>query len=289
MKAVEKRLPLEADKSFSVFSEVAKFFPVPWHFHPEFELVSVINSTGRRIVGDHIGYFDESDLVLMGPLLPHVWVNDPVYLSGNAGQNAQAIVIHFVEKFNGENFQSIPEIQACKTFLDLAQYGMVIKGTARIRINALLKKMVFMNGLQRLSALFSIFDILSTSTDYDLLASPGYVRKTPQLKCSDRFSKVTEYIMRNFDRDISLTEIASIANMGVTSFCNFFKDNYRRTFIDYLNDIRIGHACKLLSEKDDNIVEVAYECGYNSLANFNRQFKKIKRMNPSEFRKGVEV
>jgi AraC-like DNA-binding protein len=106
-----------------------------------------------------------------------------------------------------------------------------------------------------------------------------------QFKCSNRFSNVTDYIMRNFDRDIPLTEIAGVANMAVTTFCNFFKEHHRVTFIEYLNSVRVGHACKLLSEKDHNIAEIAYECGFNNLANFNRQFKKLKRMTPSEYKR----
>jgi AraC-like DNA-binding protein len=289
MKAVEKRPPQEVGKSFSVFTEVGQYFPVPWHYHPEYELVSVVKSSGRRMVGDNIGNFDEGDLVLMGPLLPHVWVNDPAYKAGTADHQAKAIVIQFVENFLGENFLNLPEIHSCRTFLELSKNGIVIKGAAQAKINALMKKILFMNALQRLSVLFSIFDILSTCRQYELLVSPGFLQKTPQLKCSDRFNNITEYIMRNFDRDISLTEIASVANMGVTSFCNFFKDHYKTTFIEYLNSFRIGHACKLLAENDETIIGIAYDCGYNSLANFNRQFKKLKNMNPSEFRKTMEV
>jgi AraC-like DNA-binding protein len=145
-----------------------------------------------------------------------------------------------------------------------------------------------MNGLKRLSALFAIFDILSTTSDYELLASPGYLQKTQQ-QYTDRFSKVTEYIMRNFDSDITLPEVASVSNMAVTTFCNFFKEHYRVTFVEYLNTIRIGYACKLLAEKNVNVVEVAYASGYKNLANFNRQFRKYKQMTPTDFRKTVNL
>jgi AraC-like DNA-binding protein len=144
------------------------------------------------------------------------------------------------------------------------------------------------NGLKRLSLLFNIFDLLSTTKEYKVLASPGFVQNT-SLKSSDRFSNVTEYIMRNFDNEITLSEIASVANMAVTTFCNFFKEHYRVTFVEYLNEIRIGHACKILNEKNKNVVEAAYECGFNNLANFNRQFKKIKNMTPTEYRRTCNI
>lgn len=287
MKAIEQRLPQDFDKSFIVFREAGKYFPCPWHYHPEYELVLITSSTGRRMVGDHIGYFDKEDLVFMGPKLPHVWINDAQYISGNAKEIADGIVIQFLEQFLGEKFLTIPEMDDFKNVLELSNRGMVIKGRTRAKINTLMKKMLQMNGLQRLSTLFKIFDLLTNTSEYELLASPGFVQKT-ELHCSDRFNKVTEYIMRNFDRDIALPEVAGVANMALTTFCNFFKEHHRITFVEYLNTVRVGYACKLLSDKDKNIVEVAYESGFKNLANFNRQFKKIKNMPPRDYRKTID-
>jgi AraC-like DNA-binding protein len=287
MKSIEVRLPRDFDKSFIVFKEVGKFFPVPWHYHPEYELVLVLKSTGRRMVGDNIGYFQEGDLVCMGPFLPHVWVNDSQYINGQADHQAEAIVIHFKDNFLGEDFLKIPEMDAFKNFLKLSQRGMAVHGKTKDQINALMIGMVGMNGIQRLSSLLSIFDILSNTKEYDILASASYAHNTQNN--NDRLGKITEYVMQNFDKEIALPEVARIANMAVTTFCNFFKEQYRTTFVEYLNSVRIGHACKLLSEKDQNIVEVAYECGFNNLANFNRQFKKYKKMTPSQFRKTVNI
>lgn len=236
------------------------------------------------MVGDHIGYFEEDDLVFMGPRLPHVWVNDAVYLNGEADHQADAVVLHFMENFLGEEFIAAPEMEMMQPVFQMAGHGMAIKGETRSRINAVMKKMQAMNGMQRLSALFTIFDLLANTTEYELLASPAFV-KNVQFKTSSRFSDITAYIMRNFDRDIPLTEIAGVANMAVTTFCNYFKEHHRVTFIEYLNSVRVGHACKLLSDKDHNIAEIAYECGFNNLANFNRQFKKLKGMTPSEFKR----
>jgi len=285
MKAIEQRLPQDFDKSFVVFRETGKYFPCPWHFHPEFELVLILKSTGRRMVGDHIGYFGEDDLVFMGSGLPHVWINDPEFINGEAGYQADAIVIHFMDSFLGEKFLSIPEMENFKNILRMSSRGLVYQGETRARINELMKGMVTMSGLKRLSALFEIFDILATSNEYETLASPGYTQV--ELKASDRFGKVTEYIMRNFDKEITLPEVASIANMAVTTFCNFFKDHFRVTFVEYLNTVRIGYACKLLADDDYNIVEIAYESGFKNLANFNRQFKRFKNMTPTEYRKTI--
>lgn len=288
MKAVEKRLPKELDKSFIVFREKGCFFPAPWHYHPEYELVLITKSTGRRMVGDHIGYFEEEDLVLMAPMLPHVWVNDNQFITGNKKDAADAIVVQFVEDFLGENFLQLPEIVALKKILQASASGLAFKGETRYKLNSLMKQMLNASGLQRLSLLFSIFDILSTTKEYETLASPAFVQNT-QLGKSDKFNKITEYIMRNFDTEIKLSEVAAVANMATTTFCNFFKDHYRVTFVEYLTEIRIGHACKVLSDPTKNIVEAAYESGFNNLANFNRQFKKLKHMTPTEYRKMLEI
>lgn len=285
MKAIEQRLPQDFDKSFVVFRETGKYFPCPWHFHPEFELVLILKSTGRRMVGDHIGYFDEDDLVFMGSGIPHVWINDAQFMNGEAGYKADAIVIHFMDSFLGDKFLSIPEMENFKNILRTSSRGLAYHGETRTKINNLMKSMLTMSGLKRLSALFEIFDILATSAEYEVLASPGYTQV--ELKASDRFGKVTEYIMRNFDKEITLPEVASIANMAVTTFCNFFKDHFRVTFVEYLNTVRIGYACKLLADDDHNIVEIAYESGFKNLANFNRQFKRFKNMTPTEYRKTI--
>lgn len=284
MKAIEFHLPQDVDKSFIVFRETGDFFPAPWHYHPHFEFVLVTKSTGRRMVGDHIGYFDEGDLVFMGSMLPHVWVNDPIYLQRKAPHKADALVLHFTEDFLGNQFMNIPEMARFKKTLLLSERGLVIKGKTRSEIDRIIRKMPDMNGLERLSSLLIIFDIMSRTTEFEFLASPRFIQNF-QYSTSDRFRKVTRYILDNFDKDISLSEIAAQSNMGVTAFCNFFKEQFRVTFIEYLTAVRIGHACKLLEETDRKVVEIAFECGYNNLANFNKQFRKMKSMTPTEFRR----
>src|SRR5690554_3650960 len=131
MKAVEYRLPKEFDKSFIVFNEQGTHFPCPWHYHPEYELCLVNRSTGRRMVGDHIDYFGEGDLVFMGPGLPHVWINDARYVEGKAREEASATVVHFGEDFIGEQFLQLPELTPLRKILDLSKRGLVIKGDTK--------------------------------------------------------------------------------------------------------------------------------------------------------------
>lgn len=286
MKAVEFRLPKEFDKSFIVFNESGSHFPCPRHYHPEYEIVLVNKSTGKRMVGDNIGQFEPGDLVLMGPNIPHVWLNDESYIVNKDITAADATVIHFTADFIGQDIFKIPECAKLIEILKLSTRGIHLKGKAAKEIADIMNKMIFENGLKRLSQIFDIFNILGNIKEYEVLASPNYVNSS--LTENNRHNKINNYILQNFHKQITLKEIAEHANMATTTFCNFFKDQYRMTFIEYVNQIRIGHFCKLISNNDITILEAAYECGFNSVANFNKQFKKLKGMSPSEFKRSIE-
>jgi len=285
MKAIEFRLPKEFDKSFIVFNERGSHFPCPWHYHPEFELVLINKSSGKRMVGDHIGNFEPGDLVLMGPNIPHVWVNDKEFLENRDFNAADGVVIHFSSDFIGQDIFKIPECSSLIEIFNLSSRGIHIKGEVNQQIANIMNSMLFESGLRRLSSIFEIFNILCTMKDYQILASPNFTNNA--YKENNRHSKINDYILRNFHKPITLNEVANEANMATTTFCNFFKDQYRMTFIEYVNHIRIGHFCKLISKNDKSILEAAYDCGFNSVANFNRQFKKVKGMSPSEFKRIV--
>lgn len=286
MKLILQRLPQEPDKSFIVYLEKEPFFSSPWHYHPEFELTLILKSTGKRIIGDHIGYFQEGDLVLIGAHLPHVYDNDPIYFEANPGLSAESIVIQFLPDFLGKPFYNIPEVQRCMEFLKQSSQGLRITGATRKIIEKRMKAMLAMDGMERLVSLLAILDILSKSKEYEILASQGFM-KNFEVSASERFRKVAEYIMQHFTDDITLCTIAEVANMTPSNFCTFFKNYYRLTFVEYLNKIRIGYACKLIGEGNKNVSEIAYESGFRNLSNFNRQFKKTKGMSPCQYRTSI--
>jgi AraC-like DNA-binding protein len=286
MDAEEFNLPKDLNHSFTFFREKGQYFPAPWHYHEHYELVQVVQSTGNRLVGDHIGRFGPGDLVFMGSMLPHVWINDKKYFEGTAPMEADAFVIHFRKDFLGNRFMKIPEAKPFRNVLILSQQGIAIKGHARNQINELMAKIPNLNGLQRLSNLFSIFSLISTNREYETLASPSFIKKY-HADCSRRYANITEYIIKNFNNPITLQEISNVANMSVTSFCKYFKEQFRMTFVEYLNSVRIGHVCDMLSESNKTITEIAYACGFNNISNFNRQFKKHKDMTPSSYRDNI--
>lgn len=286
MKPIHEKLILEPRNSFVLQKDAYPYYPTPWHYHPEYELVLVVKSTGLRTVGDHDERFEEGDLLFIGPNLPHSYQNDDVYYQGDPALTAEAIVIHFKEDFLGKDFFRLPEMIYVNQLFDKSRFGIKILGNTRQQISYMMCTMHEMTGHQRIVQLLSILEILSTSEEIQLLANPGFVQRYA-ISDNDRMTKIHEYIMSNFQKDISLPEIAEVANLSVPSFCRFFKACTRKAFSNFLNEIRVGYACRLLLEDKENISKICYESGFNNMSNFNRQFKKLKLKSPLQYRQGL--
>lgn len=283
MKPRHEKLTLEPKFSFVLQKDIYPYYPTPWHYHPEFELVLVVKSTGRRTVGDHEENFSDGDLVFLGPNMPHSFQNDPIYYKGDITLTAEAIVIQFREEFLGREFFNLPEMIAVTQFFEKAKFGIKILGDTRLKVAEMMHDMLGLSGMCRITHLLSILEILACSDEIQLLANPGFVQQYT-VTGNDRITKVHQYIMTNFRRNISLLDVAEVANMSITSFCRFFKACTRKSFSHFLNEIRIGYACKLLLEEKQNISQICFDCGFNNMSNFNRQFKKITGKSPLQYR-----
>ena len=283
MKPRHEKLTLEPKFSFVLQKDIYPYYPTPWHYHPEFELVLVVKSTGIRTVGDHEENFADGDLVFLGPNMPHSFQNDASYYKGNTNLRAEAIVIQFREEFLGSDFFNLPEMIAVTQFFEKAKFGIKILGDTREKVAAVMHDMLSSSGMGRITHLLTILEVLSASDEIQLLANPGFVQQYA-VSGNDRITKVHQYIMTNFRRNISLLDVAEVANMSITSFCRFFKACTRKSFSQFLNEIRIGYACKLLLEEKQNISQVCYDCGFNNMSNFNRQFKKTTGKSPLQYR-----
>ncbi|WPP52385.1 AraC family transcriptional regulator [Catalinimonas niigatensis] len=284
MKPILEKLTPEPDCSFVLQKDSFPYYPTPWHYHPEYELVMVLKSTGKKIIGDHISHFSEGDLVLMGPNLPHVYDNDPAYYEEDSQLKAEAIVIHFAEDFLGKNFFSLPEMGKVKKLLNASRQGLQIEGESKDKIACRMEKMLSLSPALRLTELLSILVLLSQSETLTQLASPGFVQSYSGAN-AERLDPVLAYLMQHFAEEISLEEVAAIANMSPQSFCRFFKHCTRKTFLNFLNELRVGYACRLISDNHYNISEICYKSGFNNLSNFNRQFKRVTQKTPSEYKR----
>lgn len=277
---LERRSPF--DRSFIAETHAYPHFLKIWHYHPALELVYMVKSRGTRFIGDNIGKFQEGELILVGENLPHSWQNDDVYFQKDSDLRAEAQVIHFRKDFAGDTFIGLPEMQPIRAMIDRAQQGILfhgrVKEIAQDRMNAILKA----DGFERFLLFLKFLKELSDESHYELLSTPGF--GIPFKESGDnRLDKVYAFVLDNFKRDIRLEEVASLVSLNPTAFCRYFKKSTTKTFSRFLNEIRIGYACKLLLEKKLNISEVSYDCGFNNLSNFNRQFKTVMKISPSSY------
>jgi AraC-like DNA-binding protein len=283
MKALLEKISLNPESSFLVSEVNAPYFEAPLHFHPELELTLIVKSTGKRFIGDHVDDFKPGDLILIGSNLPHFFRCDARYYQNNTQLNAQAITVQFLDSFIGKDLYLLPEMDGINQLYDRASRGLCFYGKTRDEVEIKMKELLHLEGLYKMLALLSIFDILAESQEYNYLSSPGFIGKNDA--DTERMNKVYEYLMTNFKNQISLDEISSLANMSSSAFCRYFKKRTRKTFYTFLNELRIGYACKLLMEETLNVTEICYESGFNNLSNFNRQFRAITKESPINYQK----
>lgn len=251
------------------------------HSHKNFELNLIVGGSGRRIVGNHISSYAKGDLVLLGPNIYHCW---EVQEDESTNEEAECIVTHFYENIINSDFFNIPELESVVTLLKDAGNGIFFKGKKAEKVAASLIRMVNLSGLELYIELLKVFNMLLQIDDREYLALPSSQPNVHE-KDTDQINKVYEYVFQNIHEGIKLKEASSLVCMEPGSFCRYFKKKTNQTFMDYVKNVRIGIAAKLLAETDKQITQICFECGYNNLANFNHYFKDIMKKTPSEYRK----
>lgn len=282
MEEFYEKLSSESELGINILDADCPYLEVPWHFHPEAEIIYIEKGSGTRFVGDHSELFGEGDIGLVGPNLPHVWRSDPIYRENIPGLSAHVQVIHFHDEIFKGPLAVLPEMQGINQLLFEAQQGIKFFGSARAAIEIQMKELIKSTGIEKLLRLIRILDFMSKTDEKQLLASSGYskIRKSADF---NRFDKAHRFMIDNFQKNINLETVSSLIGMTPTSFCRYFKKHTRKSFHTVLNEIRIGHACKLLIENKMNISGICYESGFSNISNFNEQFKKIKGLPPSQF------
>ncbi len=252
-----------------------------WHFHPEVELVYVEGGNGKRHIGNHISYYQNGDLMLIGANLPHYGFTDR--LTGNKSET----IIQMKEDFLGENFMKLPEIQSIKELIENAKLGIVFRGATKEEIGKELENLMDLPPFERLLSLISILKKMAHSKEYQLLNTEVV---SIEAKAADqhRINLVYNFVKKHFQRNIHLEEISAEASMTVPAFCRYFKRISNKTFTHFVNEHRIVHASKLLSEGNLNITDICYACGFNNISHFNRQFKDITGKSPSNYRQELK-
>lgn len=284
---IQKRKPAlekvsaEFGSSFSVkhYAETSTHNKPPfWHFHPEIELVYVKGGNGKRHIGNHLSYYHSGDLVLIGSMLPHTGFTDR--LTANESET----VIQFNQDFLGKGFFDTTEMQNIQKLLERSKSGLAFFGEAKEEVGRRLEKLVVLDNFGKMIELLCLLQYMAWTEEYTILNAEGYALEV-QKSDNDRINVIYNYVQKNFRKPISLDEIASLARMTVPSFCRYFKKISGKKFTQFVNEIRIVHACKLLTESADSISTIAFESGFNNFSHFNRQFKIITGESPSAYRK----
>jgi len=279
-----KKSPISEDRVFEVKHILDSYFDPNWHFHSEYQLFLVLKGTGTRFIGDHVGPFRQDELILTGPNLPHLWRSDHEYFEGLANTVTEGIVIYFTQNLLGKDFLNKPEMFKIKNLLQKARRGMEFKGTTLVMASELMISLPTVEDFDRVLVFLDLLNLLSNSSGYSLLASEGYNNSLKETE-TERMNLVHEYVLKNFKTRISLEEAAAVASLSPTSFSRYFKMHANKTFSDFLIEIRIGYACKLLSGQNIDVAQACYESGFNTLSNFNKQFKAVTNYTPLAYKK----
>lgn len=288
MKPLFQELPFPTDSHIHYYIEDLPHFIVPWHFHPAIEIMYITQGTGTRFVGDHIEGYAEGDVCMIGPQLPHEWRNDEKFFLKEAGLRATCICLFFKREIFEPNLIRLPEMTNIRNLIERSRRGLKFTGTAREKIASFLQGSSAGSGLQKVTDLLQLLEIMATTDEYEVLASVGF---TESVNSDDfeRFNKVYKYLIAHFTHPIKLEDVSALIGLTPTAFCRYFKERTKKTFVEYLNDMRIGHAKKLLIEGKMKISTISLESGFNNLSHFISHFKKSTRMLPSEFQKKYGV
>ncbi len=281
MRARFEKIPLESGASFSCREFRVRRFEAPWHFHPELELTWIVNGRGLRFVGDSIAPFETGDLVLLGPNVPHFWSSDA---APDAAALAHSVVVQWEAHFLGAEFFQAPEMRAVAQGWTRAGRGLQVMGRTRERVAAQLEELLGAQGLARLLALLRIWDDLARSDELRPLSSPGF---SPSLSDFDaeRINTVCRLVRERLGAPLAQPEAAAAVCLTPAAFSRFFKSKTGKTFAAFVNEVRIGQACRLLVEGRRAVGEIADECGFSNLSNFNRRFRDITGASPREYRR----
>ncbi len=280
MKAIFQRLTTEPEEGFAFKAIRSSSFDCPWHVHPEYELILLLQGRGYRIVGDNISRLSAGDLVLVGPGLPHIWQDEP---TPGGRSSVHFVLIQFEERNLVDGLLRFPAMEPVRRLLHRSTQGLHIVGTTRNKVTALMKHMTEVKGMERVVHFFQILTTMAASDDCRPIASPGFA-SNGSLYDQERMDRVFQFLNREIGHEVRLSKAAEIVHLSEGAFSRFFREHTGKTFPQFVNELRIGKACSFLMEGDLNITEIAYECGFTNLSNFNRQFLRLKGLSPREFR-----
>ena len=256
--------------------------PFEWHYHPEFELTLTLNSRGQRYIGDSVATYDDGDLVLLGPNLPHTWCSAERV---DAGGPHVALVMWFTEGWGTNLATSLTELRSLGALLKRASRGVAFSGEAAARVRPIVEAIPELAPADRLLRLIEVLALLASDADARPIASPAAESHAVASPDQHRIERVLDHIHANYRDAVSIAALADVAALSPSGFHRLFRRHTRLTVTQYVTELRIGQACALLVNTGRPVAHVADEVGYRNLANFNRQFRALKGVTPRQFRR----
>jgi AraC-like DNA-binding protein len=277
MKPLIQKLPLKENNSFVAQTFRTPNFEVGWHQHIEYELILFTEGMGLSFVGNDVGKFETGDIYLLGVNLLHTFQKSAPQLT------TSAIVVHFKEDCWGETFLHLPECRTIRNLLSTSRFGLKMHGESKRLLSPLIKALEEAADFRRILLLGECLDIIAVRSEYDTVSTQEIKQLNHKGKeCIDR---IFQFTIDHFRDPVSLKQVAGIACMSIPAFCTYFKKSTKKTYIDFLNEVRVGYACSLLMETKKSVLEICYDSGYSTMANFHKQFLKVKQLTPLQYRK----
>jgi AraC-like DNA-binding protein len=287
MKELLEEIKLNPEESFYIGIFQDHIDKSHWHYHQEFELSFITEGAGKRIVGDSVEEFHPGDLIFIGPRIPHVWFPEERYIRQHSGRTLESVYMLFNHDILPDTLTALPEFENIRKAITLSERGARITGDTLNEVSRIMLQLPYMSRIKRLMFFYEIMDLIGRSNSFAYLASEQYV-KTKSETNNSRINKIHEFLMKNYQDNVDLEKVSEVVHMAPASLCRFFKSSTGLTVFEYLNKIKIDLACKLLLNTDLSIVHISYDCGFNNLSHFNKQFRKFLGQTPSQFRKHRE-
>ena len=284
MKATLKKATPNPEQSFNTHKDIGHAMLSAWHYHPECELLVLKRTYGTCLIGDHVGPFKNGDVFLFVSNLPHTFRGEKKYLDRDDEKIGETIVILFQNNIWGDAFLNLPEINPIVKLLNTSKLGLRLKGATRKKVAKIAEEMLLDSPARKLINLLSALELIAASKEYELISSSGFNPEVNQVDQS-RINTIFEYTFSNYHRKVVLEDVAAIINMGKHSFCRYFKSHTHKTYSQFLIELKVGHACKLLIENKVLIKQLCYESGFNNFASFHKFFKQITGKSPLNYQK----
>ncbi|MEQ7799721.1 AraC family transcriptional regulator [Pedobacter sp. ASV1-7] len=285
MKPHFHKIPPTLQNSFNIRHDIKPDFGNVWHYHPELELHYVIKGEGVRFIGDNISNFAEGEMILLGENLPHTWRCKDEYFQSRPDINVEAMVIQFLPDCLGKYLLNLPEAYLIPKLFEKAKSGMMINGKAKEKLAELMRSSLEATNLDRIIIMLNILKTLAETDEFETIVTAKANFYQSSESETARINRICNYTMTNYKNDITLEEIASLSNLSITSFCRYFKLMTKKTYYDFLIEIRVSHACRFLIENKLPTEMICFDCGFNNVSNFYRHFKKVTGMTPLDYKR----